>query len=94
MSIHTGQFPASGTAPSFTDMAALESAAVGFGYYQENVAEGAAAVEHNKTERRGPIGWWTQHKLLRFGFSFGIALNLAYLPLMQNAALVVLSHAR
>lgn len=93
MSFQTSQIPASGTAPSFADMG-VESAAVSFGYYQENVAEGLAAVEHNKTERPGPIGWWSRHKLLTSGLSFGLALTLAYLPLVQSGILLVLGHAR
>ncbi|MFJ4654211.1 hypothetical protein ACIP5Y_23335 [Nocardia sp. NPDC088792] len=87
-----GQFPANGSAPSFTDMTDLGSTEVSFGYHQEDVAEGQAAVEHNKAERRGPIGWWNRHKLLTMGVSAAVAANLAFLPMVQNAALVVLGH--
>ncbi|APB00306.1 hypothetical protein [Nocardia seriolae] len=81
-----------GSAPSLADLTDLQSAAVSFGYHQGNVAEGRAAVAHNKIERQGPIGWWNRHKLLTTGLSGAVAVYLALLPSVQSAALVVLGH--
>lgn len=92
MNITSGQFPANGSAPSFTDIAQLRSAAVSFGYEQHDVAEAREAFEHNRAERRGPIGWWNRHKLLTTGVSAAVAANLMFVPMVQNAALTVLGH--
>ncbi|AFU03987.1 hypothetical protein [Nocardia brasiliensis] len=86
-----GQFPVSGT-PSFAALADSSSAPVTFGYYQQNVAEARAAVEHNRAVRRGPIGWWNRHPVLTAGLSFAVTLNLALLPMAQNAMLTVLGN--
>ncbi|MFI1918087.1 hypothetical protein [Nocardia sp. NPDC020380] len=86
-----GQFPTGGS-PSFTDMSELSGGSVTFGYEQQDVAERPEAVAHNKTERRGPIGWWNRHKMLTTGVGLAVAANLAFVPLIQNAALVVLGH--
>lgn len=88
----SGQFPGANSAPRYSGLADLESAQVGFGYYQENVVEGQAAVEHNSVERRGPIGWWNRRRLLTAGVSVAVAANLAFLPMVQSAVLIALEH--
>ncbi|MFI9504742.1 hypothetical protein [Nocardia sp. NPDC052566] len=88
-----GQFPVADPAAPFADMAALRSAPVSFGYYQEDVARRQAAVEHNRAVRKGPIGWWNRHPALCTGVSFVVACNLGLLPLVQSAVLTVLRNA-
>lgn len=85
-----GQFPTGGAAPSFTDLAELNSAEITFGYANDNVTEGQAAVEHNNAKRPGPIGWWNRHKSMTAGIAFVVASNMAFLPMVQNAALTAL----
>lgn len=92
MTSPSGPFPANDSSSSFTDIADLNSASVSFGYYRADVAAAQEAVEHNKTERRGPIGWWNRHKLLTVGVGAVVAANLTFLPMVQNAALLLLGH--
>ncbi|MBF6330895.1 hypothetical protein [Nocardia transvalensis] len=70
----------------------LRSAPITYGYYAEN-ATGAETIEQcHRGPRRGPIGWWNRHPHLRLGVGAAMAVNLGFLPAVQDALLSALQH--
>ncbi|MBF6330899.1 hypothetical protein [Nocardia transvalensis] len=70
----------------------LRTAPIGYGYYAENATDADTIASCHERSRRGRIGWWNRHRQLRLGIGAGLAVNIGFLPAVQDALLSALQH--